>query len=178
MKKTMIFVALLALITAAAAEPTIQEYQSPSVKVSGNTLTVQLFIKNVGSAMTTPYLVEIQPRPQGSLPLSVTAQDVCDPTIPTSVHVQYLLGAGEQGIITLTTPLPPGTYDVYVLGRSKCYNTPPVGNVVQGPWGYYKLAAGSVPVLGGQSFGLDLPVLIGIGLIIIAFFLFIAGRKR
>jgi hypothetical protein len=177
MKHIQIFL-LLALVGAAAAEPSIVEYDNPKVVVSGNTVYVTLYLTNEGSLMTSLYIVELQPRPAGQLPLTaVSEQSTCDPTMPNNVHRSFKLESGESRSLTLSTSLgKAGKYDLYVLGRTKCWAEQPQGNAVIGPWGSWRNIK-TVDIGSGGLGGINWNIAIGMILIIVAVYLAMQMKK-
>ena len=82
-------------------------------------------IKNSGADMVDTYILEMQVRPKGLLPLAfVSDQLACDSDHPENVHKEFRLSAGEQETIELEvseTVLDEGEYDVYFMTRHKCF---------------------------------------------------------
>ena len=117
-------------------EPLLIQEKDPQTHVSGNIITVTVFLKNMGTQMNDKWLLELQPR-SGS-PLSfIGSQEVCDPSNPVNVHKKFTLGAGESGVITLTSTVPSsGKYDLYLLSMdSCCTNNPACKNKLPYGWG-------------------------------------------
>lgn len=88
-------------------------------------ITSSVKMKNTGSSMETPYILEMQVRPKGQLPLSIVGlQETCDPNHPENPHRNFKLGSGEEKVLQLTTgkKMDPGWYTIYLLTRTKCYN--------------------------------------------------------
>ncbi len=136
---------------APSQEPKIQEYSLPEVTVVGRKIVGKVFFKNVGGQMTESYLVEMQPRPHGELPLSwISEPKVCDASHPENVHKDFVIDPGDQRIITLETPnLEDGAYDVYFLTRDKCWY---LGNKRVEPY-YYSFMAGTFTIGAPPSCG-------------------------
>jgi hypothetical protein len=143
MKNLFIILTLLALTGMGCAEPYITEYQPATYSVSGQKITVHVYLQNTGSTLYSDWIVELQPRPVGQYPLvaATTGDYSCDPNYPENVAEGYILGAGERVTLTLETQPTPGTYDLYLLARDKCWSSPPPqGNTVTQSlgWGSYK----------------------------------------
>ena len=108
--------------------PNIQFIDLPQVSVDGNKITTRMRIKNIGGDMPKMWLIEMQPRPKGQLPLTIFPQNVCDANFPENVHQKFQLRAGEEDNIALSGTVRNGEYDIYLVSRDKCYAEPPIGN--------------------------------------------------
>ena len=99
-------------------------------------------ITNNGDSMTelntdnpgATWLIEMQVRPKGQLPLTVYPQQVCDSTHPENVHIRFNLASGQSANIELRSSVIDGAYDVYLISRNKCWNTYPQGNIPVSPF--------------------------------------------
>ncbi len=81
-------------------------------------------LKNTGDNMNNAYIIEMQVRPKGTLPLSVVgATSTCDPEHPENVHRTFKLNKDETVQISLVTgkAMSPGWYTIYLATRTKCY---------------------------------------------------------
>src|SRR3990167_7115563 len=98
MKFWLVVLVLLAFVSVAFAEPVIQLMSDPNVFINSNgQVRADLILKNIGSTMTSNWIIEMQVRPQGQPPLSVSdSQFTCNPAYPYNVHKRYFFSAGEQ----------------------------------------------------------------------------------
>lgn len=149
--KNLIFLlATLVLINFVVADTQmITEYKAPDVKVVGNKIYVRVYLENPTNIdMPDYWLVELQVRPKGQFPLSfledlgllplygIGQQSTCDPQHPENVHKEFLLTAHEKMSFELVSQVPRGTYDLYLISVTKCWNREPIGNVAVSP--YYR----------------------------------------
>lgn len=123
----------------------LEQVREPQVSVTDDGFTGRVFIENTGDeVMAESYIVEMQVRPSGRLPLSVptAGQSVCDPAYPENVYNEIpRLDPGESTSITLrsTQNLAPNTeYTVYFLTRTECAGSD--GNERVGPYEFSKNA--------------------------------------
>ena len=99
-------------------------------------------ITNNGDSMTelntdnpgATWLIEMQVRPKGQVPLTVYPQQVCDSTHPENVHIRFNLASGQSANIELRSSVVDGAYDVYLISRNKCWAQYPVGNIPVSPF--------------------------------------------
>jgi len=87
------------------------------------TISTQISFKNQGASMDSSDIVEMQVRPEGTLPLVFSdSQMVCDSSRPENVHKEYSLDSGETDSTVLSTDAvsEPGSYTVYLLTREDC----------------------------------------------------------
>lgn len=149
MKKILFaLIAVMALIGTVFAEPRVAVSQSPIVNCYADGCSVVVNLKNTGSDMPSFWLIELQPRPEGQLPLSISVQQTCDAAYPQNVHREFYLAGGESEAVSLSTKLTPGDYDLYLLPRDRCWNWFQNNNIVpiyksllsSETWGsYYKI---------------------------------------
>ena len=136
--KIMVFAlfSLLLLSSSVLAAPNIVA-SNVKTGVSGNNIITTMTITNTGDHMlpistgTTSgtWLIEMQVRPKGLLPLYVFPQNVCDITHPENVHIKFALATGmTENIALQSSNLPFGEYDVYLISRDKCHAAFPEGN--------------------------------------------------
>jgi len=125
MKIWLVVLVLLVFVSVAFAQ-TIQVTGGPTVFVDSNgQVRADMLLKNVGSTMTSNWIIEMQVRPTGAGPLSVSDQTfMCNPAYPANVHKRYFLTSGEQNSMSLTAGVSPGTYDVFIFSRTGCGGTP------------------------------------------------------
>jgi len=149
-------------------QPNIVVDGDRTLTVSGRTITMQFNIKNTGASMTSDWIIEMQPRPYGLLPMSVVnTNELCNADYPENVHVNFRLVSGEINTVTLISTVPQdGKYDIYLLSRDKCYSTPPVGNIRVTPFPYSDLDS---TVIIGQGNGDNIPIWMVSGGIFIMF---------
>ena len=92
---------------------------------TSNSIIARVGLQNTGDDMKDTYILEIQVRPEGSLPLAfIGDQEACDSSHPENVHKQFMLSSGESEVIEFIIPestVGEGTFDVYALTRHKCY---------------------------------------------------------
>jgi len=154
--------------------------KQPETKVVGNQIITTLSIKNTGTNMASPWLIEQQPRPKGQLPLQIYSQEVCDPTNhPENVNVRFQLQSNEENTVTLTSTVSDGCYDVYLLSRDKCCNEVPVGNTRVPPYPYSALV--KTIAVGNAVCNVTPPwtwIIIGIGGVLIVFGGYWMWRKK
>ena len=165
--------------TISSSSPNVIATQYPTATVSGKQITVAFKLKNTGTDMATTWLVEMQPRPHGLLPMRFYPQEVCDATHPENVHVDFQLASGEENTITLTSTVSDGIYDVWMLTGDKCWSVAPTGNVKVAPFpDGYKIAN---VVVGNSIDGIQLPfelplpltyiaMIVGVGLTLFGWF--------
>lgn len=103
-------------------DPAIQEYQAPSVRVEGDTVTGTVYFENLGGDMTESRIVEMQVKtPQNQFLSWVSDQSTCDPEHPATVNKEFVLDSSEREEITLTSSdLPDGDYDIVFVTATGC----------------------------------------------------------
>jgi len=127
MKKVLSLTLILAFLVmpfVVSAAPSLVEYSSPTVTVTGNEIMVKAHLKNVGTEMTESWLLELQPRPS-SLLSWIGGQETCDSSHPENVHKDFQLSSGGIAHITLTSTVSDGLYDVFLVMTDSCCNTNP-----------------------------------------------------
>ncbi len=140
-KSVMLGLILLGIIAAFLVFKPMAIYSGPvdlrvsnlQAYVSGYTVNAEFDVRNWGASMplNDGWLIEMQPRPQGMLPLGVYDyyQNIaCDDNHPENVHTVYNLQAGEQAHFKLTASRPVGVYDVYLCSANVCWAMSRDGN--------------------------------------------------
>lgn len=121
MKKLFGLLALLMLMSVAYAEPHVGKENGPIVNCFADGCTVSVTLRNTGTDMDRAWIMELQPRPMGVGPLSISQQNTCDQLHPENVHREFYISAGDSETITLSTKVNPGDYDLYLLPRDRCW---------------------------------------------------------
>lgn len=129
--------------------PQFSEGKKPRAYVEsdeyGEIVCVEWRICNDGT-IPMDILIEMQVRPLGSAPLSVTHSEekLCDPDHPENVHsvVDDLAPGQCYGSNTCTanfiTDFPDGFYDVYLITADGCWVDSPNGNIAYPPYDHGK----------------------------------------
>lgn len=122
-QKIMILTLFLILLSASVfASPNIVAGQV-TYETSDKNIIVTIPLENKGDDMNVSNIIEMQPRPDGFLPLAlVSLQKTCDATTPYNVHKEYKLAKGETVNIYMTTTMSDyGIYDVFLMTRTGCW---------------------------------------------------------
>jgi len=86
------------------------------------------------------FIVEMQARPQGLLPMSfISVEKTCNPENPYAIHYEISLDAGKcmgatVGTDNFVVDVPEGKWDIYLLTVNKCWINEPQGNVGYPPY--------------------------------------------
>jgi len=101
--------------------------ENVQIAVKGNDIIVDLDLKNQGSkSMVQANIIEMQPRLPGQEPLTfISTQVTCDSSHPENVHYFYNIDANDKIHIQLKSEVENGTYNVFLMTRSLCYDNAP-----------------------------------------------------